>query len=179
MGPRLTIFLVSRQCGSAGWLARLLIEAGDVETNPGATTTHKQVWIFNICHRQIYVWKQISITCNRIEHWVHLRCAGICLAQYTDTGTYHLHKEPRLTTHADITPKALDQTPIQSPDITRTAATQTQTPVPHSPCTHMICKATHPHNLPPRLEPNTYTFRTLHLHLSSHAAHSYQARHLH
>ena len=28
---------------------------------------------------------QISIRCNRIEHWVHLRCAGIRLAQYTDT----------------------------------------------------------------------------------------------
>ena len=61
----------------------LLIKAGDVETNPGPTTTRKQVWICDICHRQIQVRKQISIRYNRIEHWVHLRCAGIRLAQYT------------------------------------------------------------------------------------------------
>ena len=30
-------------CRPAGWLA-LLIKAGDAETNPGPTTTHKQVW---------------------------------------------------------------------------------------------------------------------------------------
>ena len=48
-------------CGPAGWLAMLLIKAGDVETNPGPTTTHKQVWICDICHRQIQVGKQISM----------------------------------------------------------------------------------------------------------------------
>ena len=46
----------------------LLIKAGDVQTNPGPTTTRKQVWIFNFCHRQIHGRKQISIMCNRIEH---------------------------------------------------------------------------------------------------------------
>ena len=44
------------------------------------------------------------IRCNKIEHWVHLRCTGIHIAQYTDTWTCHLHKESRLTTHTDITP---------------------------------------------------------------------------
>ena len=56
--------------------AMLLIKTGDVETNPGPSTTHKQVWIYDICHKQIHGRKQISISCNRIEHWVHLRCAG-------------------------------------------------------------------------------------------------------
>ena len=65
---------------------------GDVETNPGPTTLNKQVWICDICHKQIHVRKQISIRCNRIEHWVHLRCAGIRQAQYTDTWTCHLHR---------------------------------------------------------------------------------------
>ena len=78
--------------------------AGDVETNPGPTTLNKKVWICDICHKQIHVRKQISIRCNRIEHWVHLRCAGICQAQYTDTWTCHLHRESRLTPHTDITP---------------------------------------------------------------------------
>ena len=83
--------------GPAELLALLLIKAGDVETNPGPTTTHKKVWICDICHKQIHGRKQISIRSNRIEHWVHLRCACIRLAQYTDTWTYHLHKESELT----------------------------------------------------------------------------------
>ena len=61
---------------------------GDVETD--------------ICHKQIHGTKHISIKCNRIVNRVHLRCAGIRLAQYTDTWTCHLHKESRLTTHTDI-----------------------------------------------------------------------------
>ena len=72
-------------------MAMLLIKAGDVETNPGPTTTHKLVWICNICHRQIQVKMHISIICNRIEHWVHIRCIGIRLAQYADTWTCHQH----------------------------------------------------------------------------------------
>ena len=54
--------------------------------------------------RQIHVRKQISIMCNRIEHWVHLRSSVIHQAQYTDTRTCHLHRKSRLTTHTDITP---------------------------------------------------------------------------
>ena len=88
----------------AGWLALLLTKVGDVETNPGQTTLNKKVWSCDICHKQIHVRKQISICCNRIEHWVHLRCAGIRQAQYTDTWTCHLHRESRLTPHTDITP---------------------------------------------------------------------------
>ena len=85
-------FLACRPCGPAGWLALLLTKAGDVETNPGPTTLNKKVWICDICHKQIHVRKQISIRCNRTEHWVHLRCAGIRQAQYTDTWTCHLHR---------------------------------------------------------------------------------------
>ena len=90
MGARFTVFWVCRPCGPAGWLALLLTKAGDVETNPGPTTLNKKVWICDICHKQIHVRKQISIRCNRIEHWVHLRCAGIRQAQYIDTWTCHL-----------------------------------------------------------------------------------------
>ena len=92
MGARFTVFWACRPCGPAGWLALLLTKAGDVETNPGPTTLNKKVWICDICHKQIHVRKQISIRCNRIEQWVHLRCAGIRQAQYTDTWTCHLHR---------------------------------------------------------------------------------------
>ena len=101
-GGPITVFWASRPCGPAGWLAMLLIKVGDVETNPGPTTTRKQVWICDICHIQIR--KQISIRCNRIAHWVHLRCAGIRPAEYTDAWTCHQHREFRLTTHTYITP---------------------------------------------------------------------------
>ena len=82
----------SQSCAPTGWLVLLLIKAGDVKTNPGPTNTRKQVWIYDICHRQIQVRKSISISCNRIKHWVHLRCSGIRLAQYTDAWTCHKHK---------------------------------------------------------------------------------------
>ena len=75
------------------WMAGAATKAGDVETNPGPTTLNNKFWICDICHKEIHVRKQISIRCNRIEHWVHLRCAGIRQAQYTDTWTCHLHRE--------------------------------------------------------------------------------------
>ena len=53
--------------------------------------------------------KSISIRCNMIEHWVHLKCAGIRLAQYTDTWTCHQHRKSRLTTHTNITPPTLPE----------------------------------------------------------------------
>ena len=97
--PDLSFFWACRPYGPAGWMALLIKKAGDVETNPGPTTLNKQVWICDICHKQIHVRKQIFIRCNGIEHCVHLRCAVIRQAQYTDTWTCHLHRESRLTTH--------------------------------------------------------------------------------
>ena len=104
MGAKFTFFLASRPCGPAGWWALLLTKAGDAETNPGPTTLNKRVWIFDICYKQIHVRNQISIRCNRIEHWVHLRCTGIRQAQYTYTWTCHLHRESRLTTQTQQHP---------------------------------------------------------------------------
>ena len=103
-GPDLHFFWTSRPCGPAGWLALLLTKAGDVETKPGPTTSNKLVWISDICYKQIQVRKHISIRCNRIEHYGHLRCEDIRKVQYTDTWICHLHRESRLTPHTDITP---------------------------------------------------------------------------
>ena len=88
-GVRFTVFWAWRPCGPAGWLALLL--------TPGPITLNKKVWICDICHKQIHVRKQISTRCNRIQHRVHLGCAGIRQAQYTDTWTFHLHREFILT----------------------------------------------------------------------------------
>ena len=46
-------FWTSWLCRPAGWLALLLKKDGDVETIPVPTTTHKQVWIYDIGHKQI------------------------------------------------------------------------------------------------------------------------------
>ena len=68
MGGPITVFGQAEKCGPAGWLTMLLIKASDVETNQGPTTTRKQVWICDICLRQMQVRKQISMRCNRNEH---------------------------------------------------------------------------------------------------------------
>ena len=92
-------FWVSWPCGPAGWQALLLINTGDVETNPGPTPSHKRVWICDICYKQIHV---------RTQH----------------------HPTP-----PDSGPNTL---PTYTTNIT---TTQTQTHVPHSPCSHRIGKA--------------------------------------
>ena len=94
MGPRFTSFGGSQSCGPAECLALLLMKAGDVGTNPGPTTRHKQVWFCVICHKHTHGRKRISIRCNRTEHKVHIRCAAIRQAQYTDTWTCNLQKNP-------------------------------------------------------------------------------------
>ena len=61
----------------------------------------------------ISVRKQISIRCNRIEHWVQFKCAGIRQAQYTVTWTCHIHiYKP---THTDITPPPHPSRPWSKP----------------------------------------------------------------
>ena len=129
MGARFTVFWACRPCGPAGWLALPLTKAGDVETNPGPTTLNKQVWICDICHKQIHVRKQISIRCNRIEHWVHLRCADIRQAQYR---YLDLPSTQRIQTHTshrhNTTPwlPTLVQAPYPLPTYTtHTTATKT------------------------------------------------------
>ena len=160
-----------RQAGHAdpldGWRCSSQ-KPGDVETNPGPTS-NKRVWICDICYKQIHVRKQISIRCNRIEHWVHLRCAGIRQAQYTDTWTCHLHRESRLTTHTDITPpqQTLVQAPYPLPTYTtHTTATKPQTHVQHPPpCSHWIVKAQTQSSHP--LTPlSTHAARAKHIHIS-------------
>ena len=113
--PDLPFFGHASHADPFGWLVLLLIIAGDVETNPGLTNTHKQIWICDICHKQIHARKHISINCNRIEHWVHIRCGDIRQAQYTYTWNCHLchlHRESK--THTDITPPLILSTLLYS-----------------------------------------------------------------
>ena len=67
MGARFNRFWAGRPSGPAGWLALLLLKAGDVETNPGPKHTRTQVWICDICHREINR-KQTSLRCNHSEY---------------------------------------------------------------------------------------------------------------
>ena len=66
------VFLGKPVMRPAGWLALLFTKADDVETNLGPTTSHKRVWMCDICYKRLHVRKQISKRCNRIELWVHL-----------------------------------------------------------------------------------------------------------
>ena len=134
-------FMASWPCGPAGCLKLLLIKTGDVETNPGPKKTHRKFWICDICHKQIDCRKQISMRCNRIEHMVHLICAGIsasilyrCLdlpsTQRCQTHNSHIHN----TT-------APFHTLVQASYPLLTYTTATQTHIQHSPCSHRIGKA--------------------------------------
>ena len=140
-GPDLPFFLACRPCGPAGWLALLLTKAGDVETKPGPTTLNKKVWICDICHKQIHARKQISIRCNRIEHWVHLRCAGIRQSQYTRY--LDLPSTQRIQTHTSHRHNTTPPLPtlVQAPYPLPTYTTATKTHVQHSPCPQRIGKA--------------------------------------
>ena len=176
------------RCGSQKWVMSRPI-------NPGPTTLNKKVWICDICHNQIHVRKQISIRCNRIEHWVHLRCAGIRQAQYTDTWTCHLHRESRLTPHTDITPphcsRPLSKPPTHylptppTPPQPKHRHMSNTPPVPTglvkpkpnslihsppSPLTPPRAKHIHMSHTPPT--PLTSTSHVLHKHLN-HVYHSY------
>ena len=70
----------------------------DLVVDRRPTTSNKQVWICDICYKQIHVRKQISIWCNMIEHLVHLRCKVSAKhntqitgpANYTDNPDLHL-----------------------------------------------------------------------------------------
>ena len=117
------LFLASQSCGPTRWLPLLFIKTSDVDTNPGPTTTRKKIWICDICHSQIHCRKQISIRCNRAEHLVHLTCAGIRLAQFRNTWTFHLHKASRHPTHTNITP----------PHPSRSRSSPNTSPIPSVP----------------------------------------------
>ena len=191
MGARFTVFWATRPYGPAGWLALLLTKAGDVKTNPDPTTLNKRAWICDICHKQIHVRKQISIRCNRIEHGVHARCAGIRKAQCTMHRYLDLPSTQIIQTHPSHINKATlplptlvhSPTPYPLPTYTthtHTTVTKTQTHVQYSPCSHRVKPKPNPliHSAPPyphHPEPTTYTCHTLHLHLSPHSS---QARHL-
>ena len=107
-------------------------------------TLNKRVWICDICHKQIHVRKQISIRCSGIEHWVHLRCAGICQAQYTDTWACHLHRESRPTTHTYIIPPHPSRPwfkPLSTPHLHHPHHHNQNTDRCQTVCSHRIGKA--------------------------------------
>ena len=108
----------------------------------------------------------------------------IILAQYTHTWTCHLHEVFSFTTNTntDITPHhpprpwpklhPLSPTPSTPPQPKHGYRFHTL-PVPIGlvkPKPNPLSQSSHP--LTTRPEPNTYTFHTLHLHLSSHGPHS-------
>ena len=68
------------------WVPKLLMLGGDIESNPGPKT-----YICRICKSLINKC-QISVQCNiRSKHWLHLKCSGIRLREYSPTYTCPLH----------------------------------------------------------------------------------------
>jgi len=84
--PR-AVFSASRPLDPAGWIAALLLLAGDVESSPGPRT-----WTCSICAKTIQTKRQTSIRCNYADpHWIHLRCFNITAGQYTQGFICDMH----------------------------------------------------------------------------------------
>lgn len=83
--PRAQLFFFFIGVGGiylANFLLLLLLQAGDVETNPGPTT-----YTCHICHKQI-TRIHASIQCNTCTRWIHQKCSDLQnLQDYTNTWT--------------------------------------------------------------------------------------------
>ena len=92
-GGSINRFLASQSCGPSGWLAPPLIKVGDVETNPGPRTTHTHIWICDIWHKQIHVWKQMSIRCTRFKQSAkhNIKIPGLPSTQRIRAHNSHIH----------------------------------------------------------------------------------------
>ena len=166
MGALFTFSFASRSCGPAGWLALLLIKVDDVETYPGPTT-YKQVWIYDISHKQIHGRKQRSIRCN----WV-TKDAPSTIHRYLDLPstqmiqTHNSHRTPFQTlvpkppTHSPPTPQQAKHT-SNTPAVPSGLEKPRPKPLIHSP-----------HSSPTPPESNKDTFHTFHQLLLSYAPHS-------
>ena len=115
-GPDILFFFASRPYGPAGWQALLFTKAGGFETNPGPTTSNKQVWICDICYKQIHGRMQISIMCNMIEHQQMRRYPTSTIHRYLDlpsTQIIQTHNSHRHNTTPPL--QTLIQAPAHSP----------------------------------------------------------------
>ena len=161
------------------WIAgAALMKAGDVETNPGPTTSHKRVWICDFYYKQIHVRKHISIIglntgCTsdaQVSTKNNTQIPDLPSTQITQTYISHRHNT--------TTPYSPGPRPLPTPHIHHTHHRNLNTDVQHSPCSDRIGKSkpnSHPlspHLHPRRTEPNTYTSHILHRLFTSHVPHS-------
>ena len=122
-------------------------------TNPGSTPTRNQVWICDTCHSQINGRKQILIKCNRIEHWVHIRCPYFRPAQYIHIPVLAIYTMNPDSQH----PQSQHHQTLPGPGPRPThSSTNTTTQSKPNPLT------TYPTHLPSHPEPNTYPIHALH-----------------
>ena len=132
--------------------------AGCREKSRPNNNTHTQVWICDICHKQIHGRKPISIMCNMIEHWMHLRCA---IYRYkSSTRRIRTHTSHRHNTTPPF--QTLVNPPTHSPPTPpQPKHTSNTPPVPTGLVKHKPNTLIHsPPHLQYRPEPNTYTFHT-------------------
>ena len=139
-------------------------------SNQGPTTTHKQIWICDICHKQIYTRKQISLRCNKT-----LGAPKMCW--YPPSTTHrlmdrHLHRESRLTSHNTSQTTSYPNTNHSlTPLLFHHTTTTTNTPTPHAhqhpkhlnyPWPTLILQFTHRPLHPPHPKPSTYASHMVH-----------------
>ena len=99
------IIFLGKPAIRTGWMAGTTPHKSGQCQDKSRSDNHTQTSLDLRYLPQIHGRKQISIRCNIIEHWVHLRCAGIRLAQsiLQIPGPAIYTKNPD-STHTDITP---------------------------------------------------------------------------
>ena len=122
-----SIFWTSRPSLPAAWLALLLTNSGDVESNLGPTTQNKHtpvIWMCDLCHKQINK-KQTSTRCNHTHntHWVHLKCTHIQQRQYKPDWRCTIHTP---TQNVTTTPSTDNTTPHHKQTTTHSQTTINQ-----------------------------------------------------
>ena len=89
-------FWASRPLLPVAWLALLLTNAGDVESNPDPTTQTNTLQSYG-CVTFVINKQQPSIRCNH-THWVHLKCTQIKQQQYKPDWRCTIHTPTQTVT---------------------------------------------------------------------------------
>ena len=111
------------------WVPKLLLLGGDIELNPGPPK-----YICRIC-KSIISKRQTSVQCNSVsKHWIHSKCSGILLREYSQSYLCPNHSVPT------------------SPDPVSTSSSSTTSP-PASPDNPSPPTSPAPHNLSPPNSP--------------------------
>ena len=61
----------------------MLILSGDIEVNPGPTTSRKDIWPCGLCQLPV-TWTEAGVACDECSVWHHMSCISLCTKDRED-----------------------------------------------------------------------------------------------